>query len=332
MEIKVNMLINEVREILKEYKEDELREIILKMYKSIPKKLKEEKEIDGLIKNVKQDVVVKPKIDFTLFNKEVEKFLYFAERDLYFKPNRFVPKRERSNWRLKVKSMIKVLEEVPIHSPNGDEATRLLESLYKVLSRGTKEWVFVSNEPFQAIGKEPYAFLDLIVARKLGKGLYPDAIQTSISVDQVADYKVIKNVLIKQLKTIDSKLIAIEACMNLKLDLEQKVQRYYKSKKSSDIMTEYHYSTCDKNLVHLIFKLYLSISEYEKGIQYFKKNYKEVKQEIMIYKLLSILLEYNLKDYWVREYLMAEKKIQLRDSLKKAYDYIKINNKLPEYL
>jgi hypothetical protein len=46
------MLIPEIRETLKKYKEEDLRLLIVEMYKSMPKKLREEKDIDTLLQDV----------------------------------------------------------------------------------------------------------------------------------------------------------------------------------------------------------------------------------------------------------------------------------------
>jgi hypothetical protein len=46
------MLISELRELLKKYKDDDLRLLISEMYKSIPKKLREDKDIDDMLQDV----------------------------------------------------------------------------------------------------------------------------------------------------------------------------------------------------------------------------------------------------------------------------------------
>ena len=43
------MLLSEIKEAIKKYEINELRVIIAEMYKSIPKKLREDKDIDALI-------------------------------------------------------------------------------------------------------------------------------------------------------------------------------------------------------------------------------------------------------------------------------------------
>lgn len=43
------MLVSELRKLLKKYKEEDLRLLISEMYKAMPKKLREEKDIDALL-------------------------------------------------------------------------------------------------------------------------------------------------------------------------------------------------------------------------------------------------------------------------------------------
>lgn len=46
------MLVSELRKLLKKYKEEDLRLLIAEMYKSMPKKLREDKDIDALLQDV----------------------------------------------------------------------------------------------------------------------------------------------------------------------------------------------------------------------------------------------------------------------------------------
>ena len=46
------MVISELRELLKKYKEEDLRLIIAEMYKSMSKKLREDKDIDALLQDI----------------------------------------------------------------------------------------------------------------------------------------------------------------------------------------------------------------------------------------------------------------------------------------
>lgn len=116
------MTIPELREILKQCKEDEIKFLAVELYKAIPKKLKEEKEIDQMIK------------DFVAGERN--------KKSNYFAPNRFIPKKERPKWRFKVKAYIKDLSRIPNEGEDGKFAAQLLEKLYKMLCYGCRYYIF----------------------------------------------------------------------------------------------------------------------------------------------------------------------------------------------
>ena len=76
----------------------------------------------------------------------------------------------------------------------------------------------------------------------------------------------------------------------------------------------------------------MALCEYENGIKYFNENNVERDKEVSLYILLDLLLEYELKEYWLREYDEALKKgVKPREALQKTYKYIQENDKSPEY-
>ena len=98
------MKVVELREELKKYKEVDKDKIIIELYKRIPKKVKEEYDIDSFIKdvNAKKETKEESK-DIETLVKEVDYFLKCAREGLYASPNRIIPKNERSKWRFKAK-------------------------------------------------------------------------------------------------------------------------------------------------------------------------------------------------------------------------------------
>ena len=46
------MLVAELKEVIKEYPEEDLRLLIVELYKAMPKKLREDKDIDALIRDM----------------------------------------------------------------------------------------------------------------------------------------------------------------------------------------------------------------------------------------------------------------------------------------
>lgn len=121
------------------------------------------------------------------------------------------------------------------------------------------------------------------------------------------------------LKSSDAKEIAINQGMKIKKEIENEKKKQTRRSSNS---SGYAFETEEKikNLVEMIAKLYISLFEYDKGIQYFKANYREINQEIAYFALFDILQEYDLKKLWISEYEAAEKAgAYLRESLVREY-------------
>lgn len=108
------MKLPEFRKQIETYSIEELRYLTAELYKAIPKKIKEEKDIDPLVLSVLEHFKengtgkasspskVKKAPDLGALESEIELFLENAYAQNYFAPNRFVPKHERPKWRFKV--------------------------------------------------------------------------------------------------------------------------------------------------------------------------------------------------------------------------------------
>lgn len=112
--------------MLKKYKEEDLRLLIVEMYKSIPKNLRENKEIDDLLKDAHghlSDRSNGKKLDnhkdIKELNNEISLFIDYAYKQYYFAPNNYVYKKDRPKWRFKVKDYIKSLQCVPNEGEEG---------------------------------------------------------------------------------------------------------------------------------------------------------------------------------------------------------------------
>lgn len=113
------MKLPEFRKQIETYSIEELRYLTAELYKAIPKKIKEEKDIDPLVLSVPEHFKengtgkasspskVKKAPDLGALESEIELFLENAYAQNYFAPNRFVPKHERPKWRFKVKTILK---------------------------------------------------------------------------------------------------------------------------------------------------------------------------------------------------------------------------------
>lgn len=335
------MLVSELRELIKKYKEEDLRLLISEMYKAMPKKLREDKDIDALVNDVHAYLNTGKAIrkqctqkDINNLKAEIEQFIDYAYKQYYFAPNSIVHKKERPKWRFKVKAYIKDLQCFPVEGEEGITATNLLEKLYEMLSYGCGYYIFNTDNPFWSVGIAQTELLDIVIKRKLGNGISQETIKASIDlvINSILDtntlYSSLMLVLISNLKTPDSKELAIEQCKALKAELDRP-----KASKKSRFSDSSDYIRTEKvnNIAEMVFRLYVSLSEYEKAIKYYCDSNVEWDKEISLYVLLSLLREYELKEYWLREYDEAVKKgVNPRTALQNTYKYIRENDKLPD--
>lgn len=134
------MKINELKETVLKYSEKDLQEIIFQMYKTIPKKIKEEKGFDNFIKNPEllrqpeKRILKEIKLpDIEELKFEIENFIEYAYKQYYFAPNSYVHKKDRPKWRFIVKKFYKELILSLGKEENIKQCAELLEKLYIML-------------------------------------------------------------------------------------------------------------------------------------------------------------------------------------------------------
>lgn len=334
------MNISEFRETIKTYKEDDLRLLLSEMYKAMPKKLREDKDIDGMVRDLhgyisnskgkkKQEV----QVDFSDLEADIEEFIEYAYKQYYMAPNSYVHKSERPKWRFKVKAFINQLQTIPADSEDGQKATDLLGKLYNVLSYACNYYLFRSDDPFASVGIVQTTYLDTILKRKLGIGINRESVKSCISfvinsnVDRETTHIDLFYVLIGNLKTPDAKRMAIEQALVFKTELD-------KSKRANNRnYDDFSHREKVNNLVEGIAEIYMMLCEYDDAIAYYKSNYVYHDQEITLYCVLRMLFKHKLKDLWIREFDIAVKNgIKPREGLQNMYEYIQENGNLPEFI
>jgi hypothetical protein len=330
------MRIKEVRNIIKNYSEEELRILLTEMYKAIPKTVKEEKDIDQMVedinsyKNSRRRVSrQKEDVNIELLEYEVETFIEYAYKQYYFAPNSFVHKKERPKWRFKVSKYIKQLDKVE----NNELVIELLEKIYEVLCYGCHYVIFSSDDPFASIRISQEDVFNRIVRRKFADGFKREAITSTLKLmaaNKPADSLLPS--LLQYINTPDSRLITIEECNKL----QQMVKNGHKltSNKLEKSNSGRYYTQEKINiLVETAFYCYLELSEYETAGEYFMSNYEGHDDEVKLYILLRLLYESDLKENWLSEYEKAiQGGIKPRERLTKMYEYIIKENKLPDYM
>ncbi len=315
------MLVNELRKEIEKYDKNELQNIIVELYKRIPKNKKEDYNIDEFIKNSKKKTSAKKEISFEELQKEIIYFLQLVDNDYYAIPNKIVSKKERSSWRFKVKRYYKDLNSILPDSENGNGATILLIEIFKRLSIGSNRLVFINWETFKALGVSQGEYYDTILKRILYNGYTKDNLKKCIDLlDVLKDpYELsydMFGLFISNLKTISNKEISLELLADKVTVLKMRLKDTKNSHEKFDITENIN------NYVECILEIYLTMSEYECAITYFHKNYIEDDKEIKECILLEKLEKLNLTKEWIKEY-ESNTNVKFKDSIIKKYTKLK---------
>lgn len=252
-------------------------------------------------------------------------FLDCAKAGYYSSPNKVIPKKERSNWRFKVKRYYKELTKTIPTIDIGVKSTKLLIELHELVSRGTNTLVFTNWDTFRALGVNQVKYLDMLYKRILSTGNSINNIKVCIDLlDNCKDPDILDefliNVFIDNLRTEESKLTAINLLDEKVVEVKEKIKSLGKKYNYHDM----YYLEEDNNLyVETATRLYFSSFEVDEGIKYYQKNYIHYNSEVKEYILLEILRELKLYEDWITEYESAIKKIKLREELTRNYEKIK---------
>ena len=320
------MLVKDLRKTLEKYDKKEMTDIVVELYKRLPKKIKEDYDIDKFIEDINNKTKKEEKkISFDDLCKEMRYFLDCAEAGYYSSPNKIVPKKERSNWRFKAKRYYKELTKTISTTDIGVKSTKLLIELYELVSEGTYTLVFTNWDTFKALGVSQTEYFDMLLKRILFTGesinnikVCVDLLNSERDPDVLAMFLI--DIFIDNLKTEDSKVTAITLLDEKVIEVNDKLKNLGKRNNY-----DYEYKLRSDNNIYTetITRLYFSSFEVDKGISYFKKYYKERDVEIKEYYLLDILKELELYEDYITEYDKASKKIELRESLTEDYKKIK---------
>ena len=315
------MRIGELRNTIDGYAEEELRLIIVELYRRTPKKVVEDKDLDRLLKTPHQflqdqrrpKVTELPDLDYLAF--EVDGFISDARQGHYFAPNSFVRKSERPKWRFHVKRFHRELVTLMQDPVASAEVSRLLERLFDVLCYAEEIHLFSSSEPFQSIGISKAQFYgDVVIAQRaaaVDQGWIKQAIETllrnagSFGSDMIGQ-------LVDQFNTNPLREEALRVIVQV---FEHRPKPRERKPNPNDQLD---------HLAELALRVCFGLDEHDRGIAFYHKHHKKWNKEIGVYCLLEILEEYQLFDLWMREYEAAQRSgIQPRDQLREKYRQLK---------
>ena len=323
------MKIDELRAALGKYDADALKQIVVELYKTIPKSQKENNGIDDFLldftKEKNKPAKKEAPVDFEELKVEIGQFLEYADLQYYLAPNKYVKKEKRSKWRFEVKRFIKSLTSVV--GDNSDEAGRMLADIYTMLSYACHYSIFSTDSPFSAVGYEQSELLSLVLKKIFYGGYSPGAIKTAVflTLDSNASWNTLNrnlsSTLLDILKTTDIKEEALKQCVAYRdeYDSYNSAKKLFKELDSSGYRRKEHRN--DAAELYLMIKF--SLCEYDEGIGYYWKHAETQKPEIKLYCLLCYFLsgdDARLESLWISEYEKAVAKgIIPRESLQNEY-------------
>ncbi|MCP4399712.1 MAG: hypothetical protein GY801_20705 [bacterium] len=336
------MKIAEVRTLLENYSEQQLRLIIAEMYKAIPKAVKEDKDIDGMLSD--PDALIRSKTprkkhaavpDVEELRYETEQFIEYARNQYYFAPNSFVSKRERPKWRFLVKRVYKALLAAAADGEQLPLASDLLEQLYTLLCYSCSYTLFSAYDSFQSVGIEQSEFFQSVLTLKFAHIPQHEFIKQAISLvvdnglNRYTLYTNLMDVVLGFLPGPDAKELAIQTCDELLQTLKTSPA---KTKKGWFDQESYARNEKINNLVEMTFLCCGELHEFERGIQYFSHHYVEKSPEVKLYILLQFLFSFAQSTLFIREYENAVKQgIKPREKLVTLYQAVQATGEFPEH-
>ena len=314
-----------------------MKRLAMALYKAMPAKLRDEKNIDAMVKDLKAFEAAKKgsaqgsaaSLDIKALSIEITQFLDFAYAQYFLVPNTFVRKAERPKWRFRAKDYIKQLRMIAPEMEDGKTATALLVKLYAMLSYASAYYLFNTDNPFRSVGIEQDNLLDIVVVRLLANGVNADNLSMVILliVDGFTDRDTLTTqliqVLVDRVRTTDGRETAIAQCKRIWEEKAAVGKPVGKRGSSSSDLGEYKKQEAMNDLVEMTFCFYGELYEFDSGIDYFHKRYKRINAEINLYVLLGFLRMYKQPALWIREYERAQKQnVKPRDSLKAVYEQL----------
>jgi hypothetical protein len=329
------MKISELRALLDQTSPEDMKRILVEIYRALPKKTRENLAIDELLTNpataragAKHPKGLAHSVQIYDLESEIEEFLSDAYAQNYFAPNCFVPKSQRPKWRFKVKRFFNEINAAVAQPGSVEKASDLLEKLYQMLCYACDFVLFSAYDPFQSVGIAQTEFLDAVF------GLQAEHLELAKFIDHglhlIRDSRLnrytlgsnLAQVLVDRLRTPES----------LELAIERAAQLHSRPDPEPGLKREYFRSDGLNRLAEFGFLAYVKLSDYDKAIDFFKIYYAEGNSEISLFVLLQWLRSLHREDLWQREYeKAAQAGIKPRDSLLGAYRHLKSHGELPRY-
>lgn len=326
------MKVNELRKVVAGHSADDLRALVVELYKALPKQHKEDEDLQrmlrrpGEIQEIRKTRRAPRRPDMGALLYDVESFLSDARKELYIAPNRIIPKRQRSKWRFQVKRFIKDLLAAAEDPEDLTDAARLLEELYGLLCTASAVWLFPSEDPFRSVGIPQPDFLDHVLTLRQASEPPGDFVRRglTLALEHELDRDTLRSnltvVLLRHLKTPALRELALEECTARLTALgPTPSRRTGRGGVGTSWRSDYEWRDRNRGLSEMGFRCHLALGEPEEAIEYFRRHWRwSDNAEVHLFCLLDLLDEAGLEDLWIREYDRAVTAgVKPRDQLKR---------------
>ena len=285
------MKIPEFKTTLKSEKRPEvLSAIALEVYRNIP--LRGREELDIAIKEIIQNGGKKPNPKQAMFDSNAllnaaRNFADNAWAGLYFEPNNIVRKKKRSLWRFEAKHYVKGLTEHDF-GEREDEAADVLISIYRILAKGCRYWLFPSEHPFHALGIYQSKLYVMLLKKVFRNGYSADRIREMImcaTTDGISSDDVrfdLLKALIAALPTTDTKETTVKIITEIVAKYEPKIKKF-NDISYTDLSQNPIFITNQCSTLYLMIKI--TLGEWEDGVKFCIKH---VRKPNRYYKVKNI--------------------------------------------
>ena len=327
------MKVPELRKKLKQLEKEELIKIAAEFYKRIPKAKREAYNLDELVENPSKkptQSAAKQEEPLAELERQIYTFAEDARAQLYFAPNRVIPKKQRPKWRFHVKRWYKALANQRRTDRNLRKQVDLLKVLYEVLGEACFYIYFSAYDPFEAAGIEQTEFYKTIITllqEAEGKGFTVEEAIRILAYNPLNRYTLYSDlmyVLIDTLDLPDLKKRAIDRIQKMIHESEHEQNDPDKVDDARQIRKRIN------TLTNLGLRLYIRLAEYEDGLALYKKHFFDMNEEVKLYILIKILSKEGEAELIVSEIEGGiQKGLKPRNDLINFKDTIKQTGQIP---
>jgi hypothetical protein len=324
------MRVAELKKTISSYRAEQLRVLLVEMYKAMPKRVKDDFGIDDLIcnplskRNNRQGEAL-PGIE--ALAAETEQFVSHAYSQYYCIPNSVVPARERTQWRFIVLRLFKHINHAASIEANVGKAAELLEKLYVMLCYSCRYTLFSGYDSFQSVRVEQEEFFRAVLRLKRRHENPREFVRNSIELALKHDlnrytvYDDLLEAIIPFLDTADLKQIAITTCDEMWNPASVNISSARRALKSyEDHFAEEQRLEFIQNLARFGFLCHMALCENDEAVDFFRKHYVREEPEIALYILLNMIDRQQCPDLWARTYEQAIRSgVRPRSQLKQRY-------------